>query len=77
MIHYLTPIPLVYFIGYPGIRIGTPAITTRGFKEKECSRVAELMGKAMKHKDDDKKPKETHDEIHATCKKFPLPESFV
>ena len=60
-----------------GIRFGTPAITTRGFKEKECSRVAELMVKAMKHKDDDKKLKEIHDEIHTMCKKFPIPESFV
>ena len=60
-----------------GIRFGTPAITTRGFKEKECSRVAELMVKAMKHKDDDKKLKEIHDEIHTMCKKFPIPESHV
>ena len=60
-----------------GIRFGTPAITTRGFKEKECSRVAELMVKAMKHKDDDKKLKEIHEEIHTMCKKFPIPESHV
>ncbi len=26
-----------------GIRFGTPAITSRGFKEGECARVAELM----------------------------------
>ena len=34
-----------------GIRFGTPAITTRGFKEKESARVAELMIEAMKKKD--------------------------
>ena len=35
------------------------------------------MVKAMKHKDDDKKLKEIHEEIHTMCKKFPIPESFV
>ena len=34
-----------------GIRFGTPAITTRGFKEKECKYVAELMVKVLKNKD--------------------------
>ena len=37
-----------------GIRFGTPAITTRGFKEKECKRVAELMIIVLKNKDDKK-----------------------
>ena len=35
-----------------GIRFGTPAITTRGFKEKESARVAELMLEALKNKND-------------------------
>jgi glycine hydroxymethyltransferase len=37
-----------------GIRFGTPAITTRGFKEKECAVVAEIMIEALKHKDNPK-----------------------
>ncbi len=60
-----------------GIRFGTPAITTRGFSEKECTRVAELMIEAMKNKDDDKKLGEIREEIRTLCKKFPIPESFV
>jgi len=60
-----------------GIRFGTPAITTRGFGEKESARVAELMVDTLKHKGDKKRHKETREEIRRLCKKFPIPESFV
>jgi len=35
-----------------GIRLGTPAVTTRGFKEAECGRVAELIDTVLTGKDD-------------------------
>ena len=60
-----------------GIRFGTPAITTRGFKEAECTRVAELMLEALKGKDDQAKLDLVHQEIKEMCAKFPIPESFV
>ena len=60
-----------------GIRFGPPAITTRGFKEIECARVAELMVDAMKNKEDKKKLSAIREEIRTMCKKFPIPESFV
>jgi glycine hydroxymethyltransferase len=60
-----------------GIRFGTPAITTRGFKEAECARVAELMIEAMKNKDDEKKLDGFREEIRALCKQHPIPESFI
>jgi len=60
-----------------GIRFGPPAITTRGFKEKECARVAELMVDAMKNKGDEKKLSSIREEIRTMCKKFPIPEVFV
>ena len=60
-----------------GIRFGTPAITTRGFKEKECARVAELMIEALKNKDNEAKKKEIHAEVKTLAKKFPIPDSFV
>jgi len=60
-----------------GIRFGPPAITTRGFKEKECTRVAELMVDAMKNKSDEKRLGEIREEIRELCKKFPIPESFI
>jgi len=60
-----------------GIRFGTPAITTRGFKEKECAYVAELMIKTLKNKDNKKVKESVHKEIKKLAKKFPIPKKFV
>lgn len=60
-----------------GIRFGTPAITTRGLKEAECARVAELMIEAMRHKDDQAKKDEIREEIREIAHAFPIPDSFV
>lgn len=60
-----------------GIRFGTPAITTRGFGEKECALVAELMIETLKNKDDEKKKIEIKKKVMALAKKFPVPEVFV
>jgi glycine hydroxymethyltransferase len=60
-----------------GIRFGTPAITTRGFKEKECAYVAELMIKVLKNKDEKKIKESVHKEIKTLAKKFPILKKFV
>jgi glycine hydroxymethyltransferase len=60
-----------------GIRFGTPAITTRGFKEKECAQVAELMVEALKNTSNKKAHKRIREDIRKLCKRFPIPESFV
>src|SRR3989339_1667510 len=60
-----------------GIRFGTPAITTRGFKEKECKKVAELMIEVLKNKDNKKIKETVHKEIKKLAKKFPIPKRFV
>lgn len=60
-----------------GIRFGTPAITTRGFKEKECVKVAELMIEALKNKSNKKTHKRIREDVRKLCKRFPIPESFV
>ncbi len=60
-----------------GIRFGTPAITTRGFKEADCARVAELMIDALRSKDDEAKKKIIREEIRALAEQFPIPEQFV
>ena len=60
-----------------GIRFGTPAITTRGFQERECKRVAELMITVLKNKDDKKIKEAAHKEIKALAKKFPISKKFV
>jgi glycine hydroxymethyltransferase len=60
-----------------GIRFGTPAITTRGFTEVECARVAELMIETLKNKDDAALKETVRAEIKTLALKFPIPESFV
>lgn len=60
-----------------GIRFGTPAITTRGFKEEECRLVAQLMIEALKNKDDNEKKNAIRAQVETLAEKFPVPESFV
>ena len=59
-----------------GIRFGTPAITTRGFKEKECRQVAELMIEILT-KRDDATVNRAKREIKRLALAHPIPESFV
>lgn len=59
-----------------GIRFGTPAITTRGFKEVDCARVAEIMIEVLRNKDDDQIKSKAKEEIKSLAKKFPIPEIF-
>jgi len=56
------------FIG-SGIRIGTPALTTRGMKEKEMKIVAELIVKTLQKK---AKPSEIKKDVLKLVKKFPI-----
>lgn len=60
-----------------GIRFGTPAITTRGFKEKDCAQVAELIIRTLKNKDNKKEKELIHKEIKKLAKKFPIPKKFL
>lgn len=59
-----------------GIRFGTPAITTRGFKEKDCARVAEIMIEVLRNINDKKILAKARAEIKKLAKKFPIPEDF-
>lgn len=58
-----------------GIRFGTPALTTRGLKEGECKRVAELMI-AILRKRDSATVENVHKEIMGLATSHPVPESF-
>lgn len=60
-----------------GLRLGTPAMTTRGLKEKECERVAELIVMTVKNKDNKKVKEKIRKEIKTLAKKFPIPKKFV
>jgi glycine hydroxymethyltransferase len=55
-----------------GIRIGTPAITTRGLKEKECIKVVELFDSAIKNKDNPKELAKLKKKVNAMMGKYPL-----
>lgn len=55
-----------------GIRIGTPAMTTRGFKEAESRRTGELLAKALFNRDDEKVLEEIKQEVADLLKDFPL-----
>ena len=55
-----------------GIRIGTPAITTRGMKEKEMEAVADFIDRAITHKDDSAKVEAIKSEVVSLTNKFPL-----
>ncbi|TMA11391.1 MAG: serine hydroxymethyltransferase [Deltaproteobacteria bacterium] len=55
-----------------GIRIGTPAVTTRGMKEGEMSTIAELIGRALNHVENDGVLKSVADDVRELCKKFPV-----
>jgi glycine hydroxymethyltransferase len=59
-----------------GIRFGTPAMTTRGMKEKEAVALAELMIRTLKAKDDGEEKSKIKNEVMELCKKFPVPEKF-
>jgi glycine hydroxymethyltransferase len=56
-----------------GIRLGTPAITTRGLKESDMDTVAEWMLQAITHRNDEKKLDALSKEVVAFASAFPLP----
>jgi glycine hydroxymethyltransferase len=56
-----------------GIRLGTPALTTRGLKETEMDQVAEWIDQAITASSDDKKLAKIRAEIKEFTKKYPLP----
>lgn len=60
-----------------GIRFGTPAMTTRGMKEGEATKLAKIMITAMRAKTDAGKKAELQKEVQALCEAFPVPEKMV
>jgi glycine hydroxymethyltransferase len=56
-----------------GVRLGTPAITTRGMKESEMETLANFMLKAIEVRADDTKIAALRDEVTTFCRRFPVP----
>ena len=55
-----------------GVRIGTPAVTTRGMKAAEMNTIAEFITRALKTPEDDRALGMVRAEVEALCQKFPL-----
>jgi glycine hydroxymethyltransferase len=55
-----------------GIRIGTPAVTTRGMKEKEMRLIATYIADVVKNINDDHKIKAVAEKVKILCAQFPL-----
>ncbi|KPK27051.1 MAG: serine hydroxymethyltransferase [Desulfobacterales bacterium SG8_35_2] len=55
-----------------GIRIGTPAVTSRGLKEHHMEQIAAWMNRVILKRGDEKEIKRTRSEVRELCERFPL-----
>ena len=55
-----------------GIRLGSPAMTTRGLKEKEFVSIGHIIARALRNKDDETILKELQKEVLTITKKYPI-----
>ena len=55
-----------------GIRLGTPALTTRGLKEDDIRQVADIIAKVIDNRDDEAVIAQAKAEVADICKRFPL-----
>ena len=55
-----------------GVRIGTPAVTTRGMKESEMRRIGGWIAEVLHHLDDESVTQRVRNEVEALTEKFPL-----
>jgi len=55
-----------------GIRLGTPAVTTRGMKERDMQEIAALIDEALTHRQDSAALEAVARKVHALAERFPL-----
>jgi glycine hydroxymethyltransferase len=60
-----------------GVRMGTPALTTRGMKEAEAVQVADFINTVIEHIDDDTVIEKVGKEVLMLCSQFPVPDHFI
>jgi len=60
-----------------GLRIGTPAITTRGMKEEQACQIAAFIKRIAENIDNDSVIEEVGKEVLMLCSQFPVPDHFI
>jgi len=60
-----------------GIRIGTPAVTSRGMKEPEMKQIAGLIADVLLNRSNEEKINEARAGVKALCDRFPLYKSRI
>ncbi len=60
-----------------GIRIGTPAVTTRGMKENEMKKIAEIINSAIMNSDNDSMLESLKHDVKKLCSEFPLYKDLI
>ena len=56
-----------------GIRVGTPAVTTRGMKEEEMLETADLIAEALRNRSDAEALQRVHEKVRELTRRFPIP----
>jgi glycine hydroxymethyltransferase len=60
-----------------GLRLGTPAITTRGMKENEARQIADFISRVVENIDNESVIEQVGKEVLLLCSLFPVPEHFI
>ncbi len=60
-----------------GLRIGTPAITTRGFKQEQAKQIADFINTVAENIDNESVIEQVGKEVLLLCSQFPVPEHFI
>lgn len=60
-----------------GLRIGTPAITTRGMKQDQAGQVAVFINRVAQDIDNESALEKIKQQVEALCEQFPIPDNFV
>ena len=60
-----------------GLRIGTPAMTTRGMKEEQAVQIADFINKVVENIDNESVIEEVSKEVLLLCADFPVPDHFI
>jgi glycine hydroxymethyltransferase len=72
-----TPLNPAHPANPTGLRLGTPAITTRGMKEEQARKIASLINKVVENVDNESVVEEVGKEVLLLSSQFPVPEHFI